>query len=596
MRKILSAAALLLFLIIAASAQTPKLKYTVNLKDLDGDLFNVTLDISGLHSQNDLFQFASTAPGTYQVMDIGRFVRDFKAFDKKGNEIAVKRLSDNQFQFSNPKKIRKIVYRIAETWDTPVDKNVVYKMCGSSIENDNVLINGQCVFGYPKGMQSEPMEIKLAYPDTWDIGTALSKNKEGNYHADNYDQIVDSPILLGRLTKASTTLGKASVEIYTYSKTGLIKSEDLLKSMENMLRAADAFLGGLPVDRYTFLFHFEDQSAGAWEHSYSSEYVMTEQPYSEEYGKTIKGIAAHEFFHVVTPLNIHSDIIEPFNFVTPVPSEHLWLYEGTTEWASDIMQLRYGLLDLDGFLNEQTKKLGYSHHYDTTYSLSKLALTSYSEQGQRQYGNIYLRGAIVAGLLDIRLLELSNGKKGLREVIRELSKQYGPHRAFPEKEFFQIFTSMTYPEIADFFNHYVKNADPLPIASYYAKLGIRYTSEIKSGEAVSSIGAQFYASEGKIRITDLRDELKAFGLIEDDEVTAINAAPMNLSNAKQILKDLREQPIGSDYTIVVKRPEGEVKVKSKILVKEESRQFVFEVDPQATEKQVALRNAWMKNL
>jgi hypothetical protein len=71
MRKTLPAASLFLFLIIAATGQTPKLKYTVNLKDMDGDLFNVTLDISGLHKQNDLYQFASTAPGTYQVMDIG---------------------------------------------------------------------------------------------------------------------------------------------------------------------------------------------------------------------------------------------------------------------------------------------------------------------------------------------------------------------------------------------------------------------------------------------------------------------------------------------------------------------------------------------
>jgi hypothetical protein len=60
----------------------------------------------------------------------------------------------------------------------------------------------------------------------------------------------------------------------------------------------------------------------------------------------VTDIAAHEFFHVVTPLNIHSEIIEHFNFVmTPVPSRHLWLYEGTTEWAAHAMQLRAGLED-----------------------------------------------------------------------------------------------------------------------------------------------------------------------------------------------------------------------------------------------------------
>src|SRR5262249_17898330 len=163
---------------------------------------------------------------------------------------------------------------------------------------------------------------------------------------------------------------------------------------------------------YTFLFHFEDFSSGAWEHSYSSEYVMTEKTYDQEYADAIKSIAAHEFFHVVTPLNIHSTIIEPFNFVTPVPSEHLWLYQVTTEWASDMMQLRFGLMDLDTFLGELSDKLVADAKYDTTYSLVKLALTSYTDEGQLQYPNIYMRGAVVAGLLDIRLLELSHGQRG----------------------------------------------------------------------------------------------------------------------------------------------------------------------------------------
>ena len=48
--------------------------------------------------------------------------------------------------------------------------------------------------------------------------------------------------------------------------------------------------------------------------------------------------------------------------------------------------------------------------FDSTYSLRELALTSYSDSGQAQYGNIYMRGALTAGLLDIRLLELSQGR------------------------------------------------------------------------------------------------------------------------------------------------------------------------------------------
>lgn len=433
----------LLFLCSAALAAhlsvakpTTPLVYEINLNDRTDDLFKVTLRVSGLTEDNAVYQFASTAPGTYQIMDIGRYVRSFKAFDAKGKEVKTQQISTNQWKFDQPKNVRTVQYSIAETWDTPVNEHKPYNMCGTSIEQDHALINGQDVFGFPSGLQASPIEVKLTYPAEWTVGTALEKNATGNFVAANYDRIVDSPILLGRLTKATTTVAGAQVDVYTYSKTDKIKSDQLLNRMQSMLNAAGQFLKQLPVKRYTFLYHFEDQDWGAWEHSYSSEYVMKEDEFTEQLANNITSIAAHEFFHVVTPLNIHSEVIEQFNFVTPTPSEHLWLYEGVTEWASDAMQLRGQLMDVPTYLNELTQKIIYDKSLDTTYTLSKLGLTCYTDEGQRQYGNIYARGALVAGLLDIRLLELSNGKRGLREVVNELAATYGPNKAFPEKDFF----------------------------------------------------------------------------------------------------------------------------------------------------------------
>jgi predicted metalloprotease with PDZ domain len=567
----------------------------VDLKDIADDQFKVALDVAGLSATNNIYQFASTAPGTYQVMNIGRFVTKFKAFDKKGVEVPVTKIGDNQYELSEPKKVARITYNIAETWDTPVDKNVVYKMCGSSLEKDNVLINGQCVFGYLNGMQGEPLEIRLDYPESWLVGTSLAKNKAGNYYAETYDRLVDSPILLGQLTKASTMLGKVPVDIYTYSKTGLIKSADLMNSMENMLKAANAFIGGLPVDRYTFLFHFEDESWGAWEHSYGSEYVLKEQPFTPAFGAGVVSIAAHEFFHVVTPLNIHSEIVGSFNFVTPTPSEHLWLYEGTTEWASDLMQLRYGLIDLPAYFEQLKEKLIYDGNFDQSYSLSKLSLTSYTDEGQAQYGNIYMRGALVAGLLDIRLLELSGGKKGLREIIREVAKKYGPNHAFPEHEFFTLFTSMTYPEIAEFFENYVKYANPLPIAEYYAKLGIKYTPEIKTGKKISLIGITLTILDGKLILKGINSELQKQGLLDGDELKSVDGAPVTLQNVSDIIKTLGAKPVDTEYTMGVDRASGPATIHARILSKDEVLQHVFEVDPAASEQQVALRNSWLKN-
>src|SRR5688572_991216 len=103
---------LLFVLFISVNAQNANLKYRIDLNTSSDDLFRVSLAVSGLKSENNVYQFAATAPGTYQPMDIGRFVREFKAFDKKGKEIATKKISENQFELSDPTKVKTITYQI----------------------------------------------------------------------------------------------------------------------------------------------------------------------------------------------------------------------------------------------------------------------------------------------------------------------------------------------------------------------------------------------------------------------------------------------------------------------------------------------------
>jgi predicted metalloprotease with PDZ domain len=192
----------------------------------------------------------------------------------------------------------------------------------------------------------------------------------------------------------------------------------------------------------------------------------------------VRNIAAHEFFHIVTPLNIHSEIISNFNFETPTPSEQLWLYEGVTEWAAHMMQFRNGSIDLNTILGRLAGKIIRDKtFYDLTYSLSEIGLTCYTDEGQAQYGNIYQRGAVVAALLDIRLLELSGGTYGLRELILELIETYGPEQAFSEATFFDDLVDMTYPEIETFIDDYIRSASPLPIQEYFGKIGVDFDDE-----------------------------------------------------------------------------------------------------------------------
>ncbi len=457
------------------------LTYTIDVTQ-NTDTFQVSIDVpQELPKTTKVFQFAATAPGTYQTQNIGRFVSGFKALNKKGKEIKTTFIAPNQYEISKPHKVKSIRYQVAETFDTQVSSYPVYMMCGSSIENDHTLINAHTVMGYFQGNQNDPLKIKVIGNPEWITGTALEQ--EGGYFlAESFDHVVDSPILSGNLTRAETKVADTPVRIFTYSEQGKFDSESLLTNMKDMLQASQKFLVKLPVDRYTFLYYFlpnPSGTTGAWEHSYSSEYVLGEQEPTEQYMKQVTDIASHEFFHIVTPLNIHSEIIESFNFVEPTPSEHLWLYEGVTEWASNILLYRGGVTSFDEYVKNSIaqKILVNENYFDKSWSLSELAARSFTQEGAKQYGNIYYKGSLVAGYLDIRLLELSNGARGLREVMLELVDKYGKGNPFSEKTFFDDLVKMTYPEIGDFIHDYIQNSEPLPHQEYLNKIGLNYTRE-----------------------------------------------------------------------------------------------------------------------
>lgn len=470
----------------------------INLNDRSDDTFKVEMYLSGLTESNNIIQFAATVPGTYDISNVGRFVENFQAFDENGNTIASGLLSTNQWELAEPTTVYKITYEVQETFDADLSEYPIYAMAGTSIEDDHVLLNTPMVIGYPVGLKERDYFVSLSYPNNWTLGTALPVYKTNIFRATDFDHLADSPILLGNMTSTSKEVGGADINIHVYSAGSNITANQILGDVNQILLDAEAFLKVLPTDQYDFLYHFGDVNAGALEHSKSSVYVLRDHPYEEvNYGPAIKSISAHEFFHVVTPLNIHSEIIADFNFAVPTPSQHLWLYEGVTEWASDFMQYRNGSMNLTDLLLEMRKKVSRDQSFDSNFSIQRIGSEAYTSAGGGQFGNIYNRGAFVISLLDIRLLELSNGTKGMREVVLELIDTFGPDQAFSEAGFFDTIVDMTYPEIEIFINDYIKGTETLPIEEYYNKIGIEYNeidfSFIQSANPTAQQSALFEA-------------------------------------------------------------------------------------------------------
>ena len=577
--------------------------YKINLEYYADDIFHVTCYPPKLTLADTIYNFVAFAPGTHQVLDIGRYVKSFYAYDKNGEEITVENISTNKWKISNPAEVHKIKYDIEDTFDSDVEEDLIYPMSGTGIQDEYIIINTYGVIGYFDEHKSDPVILDIIYNTAWKIGTALVKNENGSYEADSYYHLADSPILLGNLTVSSIKIGDIDVEAYVYSPVDEINSDKIIELADEVLNSAYEFTTFAPVDRYTFLMYFFNietaknnpvfHGAGALEHSYSSTYALPAMPHILPYVATV---IAHEFMHILTPLNLRSEFIANFDYSEPTAEDqHLWLYEGVTEWVSNIMQLRSGLMTIDEYMKDISKKISASEMFGNDYSLTRLSAEWFTEEGKTKYGNIYQLGALTAGALDIRLLELSNGERGLREVYLELIGKYGKDKPFNNESFFDEIIDITYHEIKDFIDDYIKDNKPLDYNEIYGRLGIEYLESRPSENKTPLFALKFAEGEdGLIKINGFSKEHKNFGLQEGDYILEIFGTKATWANSDSLIAIKNEMSPGDEYTIKVKREDEELEFTGELVRRMDYH--VFEVNEEARDEQLKLRDQWAKNL
>jgi predicted metalloprotease with PDZ domain len=205
-----------------------------------------------------------------------------------------------------------------------------------------------------------------------------------------------------------------------------------------------------------------------------------------------------------------------------------------------------------------------------------------------------MKGANVAGLLDIRLLELSGGKRGLREVIYDLSQTYGKDRYFMDAEFFDIFVEHSEPEIEDFLNRYVRRGEALPYKEYYGKLGINFYTEPKPA-GTPDLGYGLNLNQKReVFVSGVGETVASMGLEKGDILMEVNSKKFTLQELNGIFQGIMSSGIGTEYSYKVKRGEEEKVISLKTV--EAMQRFTFELNSSATPAQLKLRKAWLTNM
>lgn len=610
--------ALSLGVLTAFMVNAQSIKTTIDLVNVKDDKVAVTMEFPKMKSGDVKFHFPKTVPGTYSVDDYGRFVEGIKFLDNKGKEIAFTKVNDNTYSLKNAQNLSKVTYLVNDSFDDELDNSkhkAVFSPSGTDIEAGKIyLINTHGFIGYIDNMQDVPYQLVVQKPNDFYGTTALvdqdKSESTDTYTLANYAKVTDSPLMYTKPDYITFNAGGMDLVLGVYSPTGKYKAADFKENLEKMVIAQKKFLGDMNTNKkYAIMLYLSGgegpqiKGFGALEHHESTSVVLPEMMPKEAIDKTITDVVSHEFFHTVNPLKTHSEEIHYFDYADPKMSQHLWMYEGGTEYFANLFQIQEGLITKDEFLQRMNEKITNSKNYNDTMPFTVMSKNVLKDEYKDQYRNVYEKGALLAMCLDIELRKLSNGEMGYRDMIRKLSQRFGENKPFKDDKLVDELVAVTgYPQVRDFYNKYIAGDQPTPYAQYLSMVSV----ELKSQETppifwfIKDPQQTGYDDKDNAFVFDESSALspfsKSIGFKITDKIVALDGKTINIQNIQEFIGYAKTIKEGQNVTVTVLRKNGDktdrIDLKGKaVLDKMTVETLQFKPNPTPAEQK--LQDQWL---
>ncbi|MFN7100497.1 MAG: peptidase M61 [Flavobacterium sp.] len=597
---------------VTSTKTKEQINVNINLTDVKDDKVLVTVIAPKITADETTYSVPKIIPGTYSIDDYGKYIEDFKAFDSKGNVLTTSKADDNTWVIKNAATLAKITYLVNDTFDTEkgngFGKNDVFSPAGTNIDaGKNFMLNMHGFIGFFKDKNDLPYNLNVTHPASLWGATSMTdldaSQTNDVFNMPRYSELIENPIMYSKPDYTTFTVDGMEILIGVYSPNGKITAESITPEMKTMMIAQKTFLGKInATKKYTVLLYLSSMQPndakgfGALEHPTATTVVMPEVLPKEELVKNMKDVVSHEFFHIVTPLTIHSKEIHYFDFNSPKMSQHLWMYEGVTEYFANLFQINQGLIDENEFYTRIAEKIAHAAELNDTMPFTTMSANVLTEPYKAQYLNVYEKGALIGMCIDLIIREKSNGERGILDLMQKLSTEYGASKPFDDAELFGKITSLTYPEVGEFLKTYVAGPTPIPYTDFLEKVGVAKTT-VKVAGNVFLKGQSPYITINQatkeivvLPNIDLNVFYTSLGLKGGDIISAVNNKAYSLDNIYELISDSQKWKEDEIVEIKMKRDGKEEIIKGKVKFPyEESESLIATDGPKK-----ALREAWLK--
>jgi predicted metalloprotease with PDZ domain len=279
-------------------------------------------------------------------------------------------------------------------------------------------------------------------PCGWHTATAL-KTVAGameptssvvNFQPVSLEQLVDSPMISGRYFREIALAPEVSPRHYLDMVAD--RPEDLevpqarIDELSQAIRQAGLLFHSHHYDEYRFLITLSNNISGAAIDHLQS--LDNRRPanffHNEKWRRLAANYTIHDFLHSWNGKYRRPEGLATLNFQSPPLTSGMWVYEGLTDYLTNVMTARTGIWTKEEFLDALASKAAYYDRRpgmqwrdlddaDTmAYPLWSSEDSSY-DNWRRNGFDFYSEGDLIWLDVDVTIRNKSNGKKSLNDFL-----------------------------------------------------------------------------------------------------------------------------------------------------------------------------------
>ncbi|MGQ9541443.1 MAG: M61 family metallopeptidase [Armatimonadota bacterium] len=479
-QRFLGAIAVLLWLASGAVwASVSKITILVRLDDLSQNVLSIEYTLHGVDSQTLTIAIPTWTPGWYQTMPYSEGIRDLQAENERGEALQIQSLTHYSWRIeTGGAQTVRLRYRVQAS-----DEGMGF--FGVAMGAHHAYINGAAAFVYEMDSKKVPHEVRFQLPTGWQVATAMDfttqsdqrafGDKEDTFVAPNYDELIDSPIQMGRFEVRDFHVRGVPMRVVFASESGniLCNMGRIVADFQRIASVGIDLFGGAPFKRYLFIVHLSGRGFGGGLEHLSSTVLNV----PDRRDLNINGLAAHEYFHAWNVKRIRPKVLGPFDYTQPVRTRALWWCEGVTDYYASLLLVRAGLIGDRAFRQDMEREILTLENNPARERVSaEDASWNVWEGNGMGYGGLsyYNKGKVIGFLLDVYIRGVTGNRKSLDDVMRFLMERYAyPRPGFEENGILEAINRVVARDVSDLYRRMVQSTEPLPYDEILPYAGFR---------------------------------------------------------------------------------------------------------------------------